>query len=144
MAQCNILAVGTCIFNGFCVSRARWTFCILSIYLFLPIYLGLTLQDNQDVSVGREHTCQHTPHCGETARRAGRDRYLMPYLLEGINTQSKKLFRQFTCLLYVKFPRNIRTCFKFLFLIQMSQKHISKKAAKPSVKLETLLEFLNM
>ena len=48
-------------------------------------------------------------------RRAGRDRYLMPYLLEGINTQSKKLFRQFTCLLYVKFPRNIRTCFKFLF-----------------------------
>ena len=31
------------------------------------------------------------------------DRYLMPYLLEDINTQSKKLFRQFTCLLYVKF-----------------------------------------
>ena len=23
MAQCNILAVGTCIFNGFCVSRAH-------------------------------------------------------------------------------------------------------------------------
>ena len=51
------------------------------------------------------------------------DRYLMPYLLEDINTQSKKLFRQFTCLLYVRIPRKIEGWLQFFFLIQMSQEH---------------------